>query len=68
MSSLYFVSLLVRSNSQVPTKISLYDGQTTYEEAMDLLLKTKEKYITFIAWIERYDGKGKEIVFQQCYV
>ena len=68
ISTLYFVSLLVEGKSKIPTKIALYDSETTFSSAIKTLLRTKERYNTFSAWIDAYSSLGKETVFYQCYI
>ena len=69
-TSLYFVSLLVEGSNIAPTRISLYDAYTTYEQAYQNLVKTSELYSAYSAWIDRYDSGGefKTTVFHQCYI
>lgn len=66
--SIYFVSLLVEGPFQQPTKISLYDGDITFEQALKTLIKTKDLHTAYSAWIDLYDATGKTTVFHQCYI
>lgn len=69
-TSLYFVSLLVEGSNATPTRISLSDADITYEQAYQTLVKTKEIYNAYSAWIDRYDSDGefKTTVLHQCYI
>lgn len=66
--SVYFVTLLVKGPFEAPSKIALYDGDTTFEQALKTLIKTKDLHTTYSAWIDLYDANGKSTVFHQCYI